>query len=237
MKTFALVLALSLVVPGAALAINPSLSAGGGGMNVVDSGRSVCWSQPANLGGLIASSEIIGHFGIETELANDFFLTNGGSICLARWWGGYFNNYSCDDIGFGTYWILRFYDDAFSVPGVFLYEAMVLADEHFCYCQGGLYPIFKYEADISFGAVANTLYWFGAVAADHAFPPQVGRVATCGILGCETVFKSAYFSYPEWTPASVVFGVEYEASQEFDCTRCAVPIEKTTWGAVKRLYR
>jgi hypothetical protein len=237
MKKFAFVLALSFVVAGSALAINPSLNAGGGGMNVVESGRSVVWSEPANLDGLIASSEVIAQFGLETEIANDFFLTANNTITIARWWGGYYNNNGCSDIGIATNWNLRFYDDGGCVPLTTLSETLgAFANETFVYCQGGFYPIFKYEVATSVPVTGNTLYWFGAQAADHAFPPQCGRIASASVVGCDTVFKSAYFSFPDWTPGIDVFGVAFDASQEFE-NFCITPTEKTTWGAVKALYR
>jgi hypothetical protein len=238
MRKVALVLVLSCVAAGGALAVNPSLSAGGGGMNVLDTGRTVVWSEPPNLDGLIASSEVIGQFALETELANDFFLPGDYWIAIARWWGGYYNNNGCSDIGVATNWNLRFYDDGGCVPLNTISETMgVFANETFVYCQGGFYPIFKYEdTALSLQLQANTLYWFSAQAADHAFPPQCGRVASADVVGCDTVFKSAYFSYPDWTPGIDVFGVAFDASQEFEEYHI-VPTERTTWGAVKGLYR
>jgi hypothetical protein len=238
MKKIAFVLALSFVVAGSALAINPSLMAGGGGtQNIVNSGRNVVWSEPVDLEGLIASSEVIGQFALETEIANDFYLSSDATICLARWWGGYYNNNSCSDIGYATNWNLRFYDDGGCVPLSTVAEYLgASANETNVYCQGGLYPIFVYQAGVSVPVTANTLYWFGAQAADHAFPPQVGRVASGGVVGCDSVFKSAYFSYPDWTPGIDVFGVAFDASQEFEAN-CDTPTNSTTWGAIKGLYR
>lgn len=238
MKKFAFVLALSFVVAGAAFAANPALMAGGtsGNHNVVASGREVCWSEPADLEGLIASSEIIAQYALETELANDFFLGVDNNITLARWWGGYYNNYGCGDIGYATNWNLRLYDDGGCMPQTTLSEDLgVFANETYIYCQGGFYPIFQYQAGVSWPIAMNTLYWFGCNTTDHIFPPQCGRVAALMITGCDTVFKSAYFSYPDWTPAIDVFGVAFDASQEFECG--AVPTDNTTWGAIKGLYR
>ncbi len=46
--------ALGVAATGPALAANPTLTAGGGGQpNIVESGRNVCWSEPADLEGLI----------------------------------------------------------------------------------------------------------------------------------------------------------------------------------------
>ncbi len=239
MKKIAFVLALGFVLAGSALAVNPSLMAGGGGtQNIVNSGRDVVWSEPADLEGLIASSEVIGAFALETEIANDFYLTTDATLCLARWWGGYYNNNGCGDIGVATNWNLRFYDDGGCVPLSTVSETLgAFANETNVYCQGGFYPIFKYEVAVSVPVTANTLYWFGAQAADHAFPPQVGRVASGGVVGCDAVFKSAYFSYPDWTPGIDVFGVAFDASQEFEAGNCGVPTNSTTWGAIKGLYR
>jgi len=240
MKKFAFVLALSFVVAGSALAINPSLNAGGGGMNVMDSGRTVLWSDPVNLDGLIASSEYIGSIGLTTEIANDFFVTSDAVVVTAKWWGGYYNNNGCGDIGYATNWNVRFYDDNGCIPFSVVSEYLgAFANETFVYCQGGVYPVFEYKVcGLNFTAAANTLYWLGAQAADHAFPPQVGRVAAPATQSCDTHFKSAYFSFPDWTPAIDVFGQAYEASQElYDTDECGVPANSTTWGAIKGLYR
>ncbi len=239
MRKVALLLVLSSIFGGGALAANPSLSAGGGGSpNVLNSGREVIWSEPPDLEGLIASSEVIGQFALETEIANDFYISWDTCIGGARWWGGYYNNNGCSDIGIATNWNLRFYDDGGCVPLTTLSETVgAFANETFIYCQGGFYPVFQYEAYTSYVYItANTLYWFGAQASDHAFPPQVGRIASAWVVGCDTVFKSAYFSYPDWTPGIDVFGVAFDASQEFE-NWCIVPTVTTTWGAVKGLYR
>ena len=94
-----LTLAMALLGAGfgpRAFAGNPTPYAGGGGPPViVESGRDVCWSEPADLNGLIASSEVIGEFGLESEIANDFLLTTDATITLARWWGGYYNGNGC----------------------------------------------------------------------------------------------------------------------------------------------
>ncbi len=208
MRRVALVLLLSAVATGGALAVNPTVSGGGGGgTNVLNSGRDVLWSEPPDLEGLIASSEVIGQLGLETEIANDFYVTQDICVSYARWWGGYYNNNGCSDIGVATHWNLRFYDDGGYEPLSELSETVSApGNEAFVYCQGGFYPIFQYETYVNtFEISVNTLYWFGAQAADHAYPPQCGRVASAYVRGCDSVFKSAYFSYPDWTRAIDVF--------------------------------
>ena len=76
MRKVALVLALSLVVAGGALAVNPSLMAGGAGPHQqYDSGRpDVVWSEPPDVE---RSDRVVGShpdIGLESEIANDFVL-------------------------------------------------------------------------------------------------------------------------------------------------------------------
>ena len=236
MRRVALALALNLAVTGGALATNPDLSAGGGGMNVLDSGRDAYWSEPPNLDGLIASSEIIGEIGLESEVANDFIAADDALILGARWWGGYFAS-NCLDLGYGAYWNLRFYNDGGCVPGEVIYESLgVFAHEVSIGCRFDLYPLFQYEAPVDLQVLGGAVYWFGAQCGDHVFPPQVGRLASEGVVNCESVFKSSFFAYPDWVSTIYVFGVEIDFSQEFEAAG-SVPALRTTWGAVKGLYR
>lgn len=229
MRKVALVLVISVIVVSGAQAANFSPGAGGGGMNVVPSGRTVVWSEPANLDGFIASSEVISEYDFETELANDFTVTDELGINIARWWGGYFNGYGCSDIGYGTHWNLRFYEDGGCTPSTVLYEQVnAPASETYVSCQGGFYPIFQYQVDVlSFAPQANVLYWFGAQAADHVYPPQVGRLASASVVGCDSALKSAYLGYPDWTSVGDVFGVWFDVSQEFEGYNIPPP----DWGA------
>jgi len=239
MRKVALAFMLSLVVAGGALAVNPSLMAGGGGApNVVDSGREVCWSEPADLNGLIASSEQILSAGLETECANDFYFPIDQYVTQARWWGGYWNNSVACDPGFYTALAnVRFYDDGGCVPASVLAEYLNQnCHETSIGCQQAYYPMFSYYVDVAVNFNANSLYWFGAQIADHPFPPQAGRLAAAAVTNCDTVFKSAYFAYPDWTPAIDVFGQAFDCSQEFNCNGI-IAVQKTTWGSIKGLYR
>jgi hypothetical protein len=246
MRKLAFVLAMSMVVAGTAFAIDPTLSAGGGGSNPleVDPTTTVCWSQAPNLDGLIGSSEVITAFALETELANDFL---SGSeepyIVGARWWGGYYNYVPGDPLV--TSFNLRFYDDAGCIPGSVLCEYVIPsnANETFIYNQGGLFPVYEYDIESGYlycPVAPDVLYWFGVQAGDHPFPPQWGRIeATGGVQLCDTVFKGAIFSFPDWTPAVDVFGVAFDASQELICGFGIPPFATvpTTWGTVKVLFR
>jgi hypothetical protein len=241
MKKFAFVLAMSMVVAGSAYAVDPILSAGGGGNNPydpVDSDGVVCWSQGPNLDGLIGSSEQILAFGLESELANDFLPNAGGYVDNARWWGGYYNYLLGDPLV--TTFNLRFYEDAGCVPGPVLCEYIIgsNANETFIYDQFG-FPVYEYNWDTCCPVSVDNLYWLGAQAGDHPFPPQWGRLeAAGGVQLCDTVFKSAYFSYPDWVPAVDVFLVSFDCSQELTCIdECGTAVETNSWGAIKGLYK
>jgi hypothetical protein len=164
---------------------------------------------------MIASSEVIPIFG-STETANDF-VPSDTPIGHATWWGGYFDNSSpCQGIatpGFN----LRFYADAGCAPGAVIADLSITQfTEESVGCQAGQYPLYKWGADVNVALTIGTKYWFGAQMKDHAFPPQAGRLASMGVVGCESMFKSAFFGFPDWTLVEDVFGETYDASQEFD---------------------
>jgi hypothetical protein len=212
-------------IAGTAMAITPvSFHAGSGPPYVVPSGRDVCWSEPADLNGLIASSEQILAFGLETEIANDFVPTN--TVTAVTFWGGYYNNSTPCASGITTPGFnLKFYDDAGCMPGSNIaYIVATTFVETSVGCQAGTYPMFKWDVNVSVNTVAGNLYWFGGQMRDHPFPPQGGRLAAAVVTGCDTVFQSAYFGYPDWTPAIDIFGVAFDASQEFTCiSGCGIP--------------
>ncbi len=220
MRKFPLAVVLCLIA-GTAMASTPTLFGGGSGPpNVVPSGRDVCWSEPADLNGLIASSEQILALGLESEVANDFVPTDG--VSQVTFWGGYYNSSTPCVSGITTpAFNLKFYRDGGCVPASTTPDvAWIVAtdfQETSVGCQSGAYPMFRWDVYASFSVVPGNLYWFGGQLLDHAFPPQAGRLAAATVTGCDTVFRSVYFGYPDWTPAIDVFGVSFDASQEFVC--------------------
>ena len=105
------------------------------------------------------------------------------------------------------------------------------------YADGGdLFSQFVYEYCLDLPLTAGT-YWFSAQMADHEFPPQWGRQGE-GWPGqyWETMFRSPYFSYPDWVPAGDL-GWPWWASLMLEDVCEATAIEKASWGAVKGLYR
>ena len=240
MKKFAFVLALSFVVAGAALAANPSLMAGGqsGTHNIVRSGRDVCWSEPADLEGMIASSEVIGVYALETEIANDFyFVTADNTVNLARWWGGYWNNYGCGDIGYATNWNLRFYNDGGCIPWT-----------HGCRVPGRLR-----ERDVRLlpGRCLSGL----PVLASVSVPVTAKRRSTGSARRLPTTpsRRSAAVSPPAWSPLATpcsrapILPIRtgrrpstcsvWRSTPARSSSAGIVPTNNTTWGAIKGLYR
>jgi hypothetical protein len=231
MRKVVLVLFLGLAVAGGAQGSNPTLSAGGVGPPIQhDPGDrpDEFWSEPPDVNGLIVSSEIINDVGLESEIANDFVFLHDFQMMAARWWGGYYQGNGCGDVGYGTNWNIRFYEDGGCVPGNVIYEQLAgNAHELSIGCQGGFYPLFEYWVGVAFTAVGGSIYWFGAQCSGHSFPPQVGRLASMGVVNCESVFKSAFFAFPDWVAAIDVFGVDVDFSQQFEDIEGA----PSDWGA------
>jgi hypothetical protein len=216
---------------------------------VVGGERSGFWSEPADLNGLVATSEQILSAGVESECANDFVLAWGQSVQLATWWGCFFNiNTPCASGIRTPGFNLRIYEDAGGLPGSTIADVSVTSFvEESLGCQtGSMFPIFKWTANV--GAYpGDGHYWFGAQMKDHFYPPQAGRLASGGVVGYGSVFKGSAFGYPDWTPLADIFGEALDFSQEFDCMICtgsadvedppARATAKASWGTIKGLYR
>ena len=234
MKKLAFVFALLFVAGIATAEDYPILSAGGGGFTPLDGERTVCWEDPPNLDGLIGSSEQILSQGLESEIANDY-IVEGCDPCHVTWWAGYYNYVPGDPLL--TTYVLRHYDDGGCVPLSMLVETIIPdnAGETFIYDQAG-FPVYEYQHTYDALGLSDGLYWFGAQAGDHPFPPQHGRLAAEFIQACDSVFKSAFFAFPDWLPAIDVFGAPCDASQRFDDECDPTATEEATWGSINSLY-
>ncbi len=239
-------IALCLIGGTALAAMPPPFQGGCSPPNVVGSGRDVFWSEPADLNGLIGSSEQILEYGFETEIANDFASGAIAALSHVTYWGGYYNVETPCASGITTPGFnLKFYDDAGCIPGTLLHWVVATNfSEVSVGCQSGAYPMFKWDIEVNLILSGSGLYWFDGQLRDHAFPPMGGRLAAGHVTGCNSVFRSAYYGYPDWTPAIDVFGVSFDASQEFivigipaDVQDPRVPAEKASWGSIKSLYR
>jgi len=54
--------------------------------------------------------------------------------------------------------------------------------------------------------------------------------------GNQACFRSVYFGYPVWTPASVVGWGDFDHGFEL-LTEGGTPTEQSSWGTLKDLYR
>ncbi len=208
---------LILVSAASASARDPLISQPGVGTSAPPSLPASLWSDPPNLDGDLISSEVIGAAGLTSEVANDFTVVSGSTVQVARWWGGYFN---CDSYPacnpHVSSFVLRFYDNSACTPQNLLAEIVVPSNAHesLVHLQNGAIPIFEYWADVSIPVTGTC--WFSVHAADHAFPPQWGRLAAMGVRDCGSMFKSPFFGFPEWTDLGGLLGHPYDASQAFE---------------------
>ncbi len=207
---FVLFLFLSFNQSAAGIQLKVGQPASGRGPSTVTGSRDVAWLQEADLSGHLGSSEVIGAYGFETEIANDFLLGMTGVITSIGWWGGYYNGF---ETPIASGFNIRFYLDDGCRPGFLVAEIIILNS-----CGEELidaeYPDrFQYYTEIPpFAVQAATRHWLRIQMADHTFPPQWGRLDAMNHEECESVFKSDYLSYPDWIPCAEVFGVPYDAS-------------------------
>ena len=237
MKKFAFVLALSLVVAGLSIAAEPEIMMPGPGGNPADIDRTVLWLDNPDFAGNSGSSEVINAFGLWSEIANDFILDVDATIQKVTFWGAYWNGFEAPT---GAGFNLRYYEDTGCVPAVVPFLEFLLPGNDCCetLAEGGdQFSQFVYEYCLDLPLAAGT-YWFSAQMADHEFPPQWGRQAD-GYPGqyWDSMFRSPFFSCPEWIPCgSDIFDVWW-ASQMLEDECQATAVQKAGWGAVKGLYR
>jgi len=240
MRTSVLVLcSATLLLPtvaGVSAASEPEMWLWGPGGNPADIEREVLWLDNPDFAGGAGSSEVIGAFDLWTEIANDFILEMDATIRKITWWGRYWNQYDGTPTGSG--FNLRFYMDIECVPEDAPFLECLLPGDDCCEALadgGDQFSQYVYEYCLDLPLAAG-LYWFVAQMADHDFPPQWGRLEADWEQNCASMFRSPYFSYPEWVTASDIFE-PWDASQMFEDVCEPTAVENASWGAVKGLYR
>lgn len=236
-------LALSAICPsaslGAAISDYPTPYSPSTGHLPVAGTRDVCFSRPPNLYGGKISSDIIGAYGLVSEIADDFMICDAGiaaTIVKAIGYGGYYNWAPGDpDV---TAYNLRWFDDTDCFPGAMFASQLGLTETvSFIGYDGFGYPTYKLEFVVSVAVDGATRYWWVLQADDHVFPPQWGRQQAADFIwGCDAMFKSAFFGYPDWVPAGGL-DIFFDAAQEFDCECGPTSSQAPTWGQVKALFR
>ena len=178
-------------------------------------------------------------------VANDFLIDEDRTLRTVRWWGGYYyDNAPCEPGPEPLGFYVRVYLEADCLPSPPRYHRPVAeyfvegtAGETYVGCQGELYPLYRYEADIDFPASGGTRYFLCVqMVLAQLEPPLWGRLAAASVTGCEcAIFTNAYLD--DWClPISVIYGISLDASQEFECDT-PVTTQHTTWGKVRALYR
>jgi hypothetical protein len=98
------------------------------------------------------------------------------------------------------------------------------------------YPVYDVDHAVNVYCMGGWLYWFSAQWDDHVFPPQGGRKEAMALTNCDSVIRSDYFGYYDWTPCGDLVGGPWDAAQTLWCGE-PTATEATTWGAIKGLYR
>jgi hypothetical protein len=237
MNRLVLVLALSTLLAGASMAAEPEILLPGPGGNPAGIDRTVLWLDTPDFAANTGSSEIIGAYGLETEIANDFILEVEATIRKVTWWGTYWNGYEGTPTGAG--FNVRFYLDAGCLPEPTPIMEYLLPGDDCCEALadgGDMFSQYIYELCLE-SALPAGLFWLSVQMADHDFPPQWGRLGADMTQICDSAFRSDYFAFPEWVPAPDVFGDLYDASQMFEDECVPTATEDASWGAIKALYR
>ncbi len=210
-----------------------------------ETGREVSCSQPVDMQTDKISSEVNSYYDYVSEVANDCQVEVPGTLTRVSWWGGYIDGPPGDPEV--TTFILRFYEDSdlSCTPGVVIAELLDQAPS-ITYIGDGPsgYPTYIYDLAISVHLEPG-IFWFGVQAVNEAmrfrYPPKHGRAGDGGDKApersCETMFRSAYYGFPDWTPISEVIGHPWTASQEFEFIPDQISTRQDTWGAMKSLYR
>lgn len=156
------------------------------------------------------SSEIIGLYNLATLVANDFVLTQPTLVTGISWIMSPYNigGASAPEANADTVYV-TFYDDAGCVPGDEIASFVATTDD-------AAIRIHQYTLPLSLELPAG-LYWVAFQAADHAFPPQWGACKAASVVGCDAVFKSMYFGYPDWIPAFDIIGSPFDTAFSIEC--------------------
>jgi hypothetical protein len=239
MKTLAPILVITMAITAsAAWADLPVIGRGPiGSPNPLPPSRDTCWSEPPDLNGQIGSSEQMLMYGLESEIANDF-VVSGSVITKASWAWAWYDEYACGSHPSTPGFNLRFYEDTGCMPGSIIADLSITGfEEEYlgCFETVGIDDLFRATTDISVNVVPGQTYWCGVQVKDHTFPPQAGRLAASVVTDCESMFKSAYFGFPNWTRTRDVWGFSWDASQEFWCG--VTPVQGTSWSRIRALFR
>jgi hypothetical protein len=190
----------------------------------------VKWTQLPEAGGVGVTSEQSIALGIVSESGDDFLCDDGSPIVAVEWWGVDYTG------GLIDYFIVRFYTDDGGLPGTLAYEEECHAFDS--ELMAGQFDRYRYYAALpsAFDQDGGVTYWFSVQAVhpdDQWFWLESANAEGWNLGG---VVRSEYFGCPDWVTVSEATGTRREFSFVLyaDVTS---PVESTTWGGVKALFR
>jgi hypothetical protein len=193
------------------------------------------------------SSERIPTLDLESEVADDFIAT--GPITGVSVFGGSWSWLFGSDPDAPATFNVVFYDDGGCIPNspVGIYIGLTNTEPRISYRLDPLdgFPIYKVSLTVNQAATPGDYLWFSIQGGDHPFGPnqvQWGVELTTPNTLCSPVFRSAYFGFPYWVPVMDVRGWFDARRDSYDVNQQVtygepVATERTTWGAVKALYK
>ncbi len=188
----------------------------------------VKWVQLPLVGGNAWASQYDYVYPFYSESSDDFMCTDPRPIEAIEWWGTYWNP-GADP--FAEYFVIRFYDNVVgppSTPGTLLYEEYCTVYTEEYDAAVGQYHYFQ-EMTVPFNQVPGTIYWV-SIQAVLLFPPQWGW--------CQSGSQWNDFAVQDFELAGVPRWTTLDTDMAFALyVNVLSPVEETTWGGIKAMYR
>jgi hypothetical protein len=171
----------------------------------------VHWSQPPDLDGFKALSEINESIGMDVRVADDFTLPKDADITSVVFWGGPFQG-TAGDPGPTTFNV-QILSNSSCRPSAILLEVTEAspAMDFEGYDSIGD-AVYRYEVPLAFRAHGDVTYWLVAQAVGQSYPPLWGRLQATVEIDCGAMWHDGW--YWEWTECADVLGFPFDASFE-----------------------
>lgn len=204
--------------------------------------RDVIWMQLPLIDPSASSpaSQFAPDYPFYAETADDFMSEEWYGATLVEWWGSHFNyTQQCVPDCF----VIRFYEHVFDLFG----QPGALLAEYYCYDYNEEYDVqyeqYHYFSDLDppFPVVQDEHYFISIQAVMPYDPCGQWGWVECDPMyywGDEGVMDFESLGIPRWTPFSdpILFGVHVELAFVLHGDQ-GTPVEETTWGSIKSLYR
>jgi hypothetical protein len=202
-----------------------------------DSGRNLIpvWSQlPDLVDGSAYTSSVRLSDGYWAELADDFHCDTSGPVVAIEWWGAHGPPVDL------LYVIVRFYEDGSAtsrgLPGTMVYEQEIytFTGEEVTGTTGEDY---RYTADlpVPFGPNAGGVYWVSIQGVEQNSQWYWYEAHPDSYWRDEAAFRSEFWGHPDWIPCSEFLSEPRDFA--FALYADDTPVEESTWGSIKGLFR